>query len=130
MASMGLVALKYLKEDNARRREICEIYDEGFKNFELVTPIQHNPNCISSRHLYQIKVANRNEVMEYLNANDIFPGVHYKDNTQYSLYSEAKGTCPNAHKLSEEIISLPLHLFLTNKDIKKVIDIVKKAVNK
>ena len=130
MASMGLVALKYLDEDNTRRREICSLYDKGFKNESLIIPIEHNPKCESSRHLYQIRVPNRNEIMEYLNANDIFPGVHYKDNTEYQLYSEAKGTCPNAHKLSEEVISLPLHMFLTEEDIQKVINIVKKAVKR
>jgi dTDP-4-amino-4,6-dideoxygalactose transaminase len=130
MASMGLVALKYLDEDNARRREICEMYDQGFKeNFNII-PIPHNPNCISSRHLYQIRVANRNQVMEFLNANDIYPGVHYKDNTQYEIYSYGQGTCPNAAKLSEEVISLPLHMFLTNEDIQKVIEVVKKAVTR
>ena len=128
MASMGLVALKYLDEDNEKRREICNLYDEGFKNNKLITPILHNSDCTSSRHLYQIRVANRNDVMEYLNANDIFPGVHYKDNTEYQIYSNAKGTCPNAHKLSEEIISLPLHMFLTHDDISKVIKTVKRAV--
>ena len=128
MASMGLVALKYLDEDNARRREICEIYDQEFLGENNIIPIKHNPNCISSRHLYQIKVANRNQVMEYLNANDIFPGVHYKDNTQYEMYSYGHGTCPNSAKLSEEVISLPLHMFLTDKDVQKIIEIVKKAV--
>ena len=130
MASMGLVALKYLDEDNARRREICEIYDQGFLNNSDIIPIKHNPNCISSRHIYQIKVSNRNQVMEYLNANDIFPGVHYKDNTQYEMYSYGKGTCPNSAKLSEEVISLPLHMFLTDEDIQKVIEVVKKAVTR
>lgn len=130
MAAMGLVALRYLDKDNTRRREICETYDKAFKNESLITSIEHNPECESSRHLYQIRVPNRNEVMEYLNANDIFPGVHYKDNTQYGLYSEAKGTCPNAHKLSEEVISLPLHMFLTEEDIEKVIKVVKKAVKR
>jgi dTDP-4-amino-4,6-dideoxygalactose transaminase len=130
MASMGLVALKYLDEDNARRREICQIYDEGFKNEELIQLISHNPECESSRHLYQIRVPNRNEVMEYLNANEIYPGVHYKDNTQYEMYSYAQGTCPNAHKASEEVISLPLHMFLIEEDIQKVIKIVKKAIKR
>tara|TARA_R110000823_G_scaffold82039_2_gene186228 strand:+ start:323 stop:1480 length:1158 start_codon:yes stop_codon:yes gene_type:complete len=130
MASMGLVALKYLNEDNEKRREICNSYDEGFNSDKLIKPIPHNSDCISSRHLYQIRVANRNDVMEYLNANDIFPGVHYKDNTEYQLYSNAKGTCPNAYKLSEEIISLPLHMFLTEDDIAKVIKVVKKAVKR
>ena len=129
MASMGLVALKYLDEDNARRREICQMYTEGFINTGI-SFVEHNLECESSRHLYQIKVPNRNEVMEYLNANDIFPGVHYKDNTQYGLYSGSKGTCPNAHKLSEEVISLPLHMFLTEEDIKKVIKTVIKAVKR
>ena len=130
MASMGLVALKYLDKDNARRREICNIYDQQFINEKQIIPIPHNSKCISSRHLYQIRVPNRNEVMEYLNANDIFPGVHYKDNTQYDLYSYAKGTCPNAHRLSEEIISLPLHMFLTDEDIIQVTKIVKKALKR
>ena len=128
MASMGLVALKYLDEDNVRRREICEMYDEGFLNDPDIIPIKHNLDCISSRHIYQIRVANRDQVMEYLNANDVFPGVHYKDNTQYEMYSYGQGTCPNAHRLSKEVISLPLHMFLTNEDIQKVIEIVKKAV--
>jgi len=128
MASMGLVALKYLDEDNARRREICEIYDQGFLGKNDIIPIKHNPGCISSRHIYQIRVANRDQVMEFLNANDIFPGVHYKDNTQYEMYSYGQGTCPNSAKLSEEVISLPLHMFLTNEDVQKIIEIVKKAV--
>lgn len=130
MASMGLVALKYLDEDNARRREICNLYDQWFLGEEKIIPIKHNSECESSRHLYQIKVPNRNEVMEYLNANEIYPGVHYKDNTQYEMYSYAQGTCPNAHKSSEDVISLPLHMFLTNEDIKQVVKIVKKAVNR
>lgn len=129
MASLGLVALKYLDEDNARRREICEMYDKGFTNTSI-KPIKHNSECESSRHLYQIRVPNRNEVMEYLNANDIYPGVHYKDNTEYQMYSKAKGSCPNAHKASEEVISLPLHMFLTEEDIKKVIKTVIKAVKR
>ena len=129
MASMGLVALNYLDEDNARRREICQMYTEGFVNTGI-SSVKHNLECESSRHLYQIRVPNRNEVMEYLNANDIFPGVHYKDNTQYDLYSSSKGTCPNAHKLSKEIISLPLHLFLTEEDIEKVIKTVIKAIKR
>ena len=68
--------------------------------------------------------------MEYLNANEIYPGVHYKDNTQYEMYSYAQGTCPNAHKASEEVISLPLHMFLTEEDAEKVIKTIIKATKR
>ena len=130
MAALGLVALKYLDHDNERRREICEMYDTGLKGESSINIVSHSSYCISSRHLYQIRVSNRNEVMEFLNANDIFPGVHYKDNTQYKLYSDAHGTCPNAHKISNEIISLPIHMFLTDEEIKKIIKTIKKAVKR
>ena len=128
MASMGLVSLKYLDEDNERRREICEMYDEGFKNNSKIKIVHHNLNCQSSRHLYQIRVNNRDNILEHLNNHNIFPGVHYKDNTQYEMYSYGFGTCPNAHKASDELISLPLHLFLTEKDIKFIIKTVNNII--
>jgi dTDP-4-amino-4,6-dideoxygalactose transaminase len=128
MASMGLVSLKYLDEDNERRREICEMYDEGFKNNSKIKIVYHNLNCQSSRHLYQIRVNNRDNILEHLNNHNIFPGVHYKDNTQYEMYSYGFGTCPNAHKASDELISLPLHLFLTEKDIKFIIKTVNNII--
>lgn len=127
MASMGMVGLKYLDEDNKKRREICEIYDKAFKNNPKIKIVKHNPLCESSRHLYQIQVKNRDEVLGYLNNNGIFPGVHYKDNTQYDIYSYGFGTCPNAHRASSELISLPLHLFLTEEDIKYVIEKVNES---
>tara|TARA_R110001592_G_scaffold33332_3_gene115676 strand:+ start:82 stop:1245 length:1164 start_codon:yes stop_codon:yes gene_type:complete len=130
MASMGLVGLKYLDKDNSRRREICEIYDQGFKDENDITPIIHNNSCISSRHLYQIRTPKRDEIIKHLNSNEIFPGVHYKDNTQYDLYSYAKSTCPNAHKISKEIISLPLHMFLTDNDLKRIIETIKKEIKR
>jgi dTDP-4-amino-4,6-dideoxygalactose transaminase len=128
MASMGLIGLKYLDEDNKRRREICKIYNEHLNQIPNIEIIKHNPKCESSRHLYQIKVTHRNEILEYLNNNEIYPGVHYKDNTQYDVYSYGFGSCPKAHKASDELISLPLHLYLTNEDVLYVIEKLKQAI--
>ena len=126
---MALVGLKYLEEDNKIRRNICEIYDEGFKNSDIGIVPMSTETTISSRHLYQIRVQNRNQVMEFLNSNDIFPGVHYRDNTNYKMYGHAKGTCPSSYLASEEVISLPLHTFLSGEEIKKVVRVVLKSVN-
>ena len=56
MAAMGLVGLKYLDEDNKRRREISKIYDKELENVREIKIIKHNPECESSNHLYQIRV--------------------------------------------------------------------------
>lgn len=53
-----------------------------------------------------------------------YPGVHYIDNTNYRMYNYAQGTCPKAEYYSEHILSLPLHLRLTEEDVKTVIDAV------
>jgi dTDP-4-amino-4,6-dideoxygalactose transaminase len=68
--------------------------------------------------------------MEALNQADIFPGVHYRDNTLYRMFSYGDGTCPRARQASEEIISLPLHLRLTDANVDRVIDEVVKLAAK
>ena len=127
MASMALVGLKYLDEDNNRRRQICKLYDEGFEKSPIRSIPVSRSTEISSRHLYQIKIKNRNEIMGYLNSQGIYPGVHYRDNTFYKMYSGQIGNCPNSLKISEEVISLPLHLYLTDDEIDYVVEKVKEA---
>ena len=128
MASMGLVGLKYLDQDNERRREISEIYDGELKNIKGIKIVQHNPSCISSRHLYQVRVRNRDKTMEYLNTHGVYPGVHYKDNTRYDLYKSQYGNCPNTHKISKELITLPIHCNMTDDDCLYVAKVLKSSL--
>ncbi|ACC98418.1 DegT/DnrJ/EryC1/StrS aminotransferase [Elusimicrobium minutum Pei191] len=125
MAGIGLVSLKYLDQDNNYRRQIAAWYDEEFKNSGVKT-VPVAPGCESSRHLYQILIGNRDELLAALNENGVYPGVHYRDNTEYRMYAYAKGTCPNSHYVSEHTLSLPMHMKLTREDVKYVADTVKK----
>ena len=128
MAVMALTGLKHLDEDNKRRRDISQIYDKELENVKGIKIIKHNSKCISSRHLYQIRVKNRDKIMEILNNLYISPGVHYKDNTEYDLYKESYGSCPYSHKISKELITLPIHLNLTNEDCLKVTNTLKEVL--
>lgn len=121
MASMALIGLKYLEEDNTRRREICQMYENAFQTAGIQSVKVSPYTELSSRHLYQIVVEERNKTMEFLNIRGIYPGVHYRDNTHYDMYKSQFGLNPNSLNLSEKIISLPLHLFLTDDDIEFVI---------
>lgn len=128
MASLGIIGLKYLDIDNQRRREIASKYIKGFENCLNIVIVPHNSACVSSRHLFQIRVKHRDEIIELLNHKNIYPGVHYKDNTQYSIYSTFNHPCPKAAVASSELISLPLHLWLTDDDVAYVIESVKQSV--
>ncbi len=124
MAAIGLVQIKYLDGDNVVRREMAERYRRGFAGKPGIATIPVAAGVESSTHLFQIRVANRDKVMEGLNKAGIHPGVHYRDNTEYRMFSYARGTCPNAHRASDEIISLPLHLRLSEADIDRVVNTV------
>ena len=65
--------------------------------------------------------------MELLNSNGVYPGVHYRDNTNYKMYKYGFGTCPNSLSISEKLITLPLHMNLTDEDIDYVIEQVIKV---
>lgn len=123
MAAIGLVQLRYLDQDNAYRRQLAQWYNEGFKDhLYKIKPVPVAEDCESSRHLYIIEVNNRDELLLALNECDIYPGVHYRDNTEYRMYAHGKGTCPNSHRLSERILSLPMHLRMTKKDVDNVVE--------
>jgi dTDP-4-amino-4,6-dideoxygalactose transaminase len=128
MAAMGLVALKYLDQDNAYRRQLADWYDEFLKDEPLIQRIPMSPDCVSSRHLYQIEVEHRDEVMLALNQAKIFPGVHYRDNTSYRMYASGQGACPRSHLASDSVISLPMHMRLTYGQVKYVTDQLKQIV--
>jgi dTDP-4-amino-4,6-dideoxygalactose transaminase len=125
MAAMALVGLKYLDEDNAMRRQIADIYDAALSEFVQRVPMAKD--CTPSRHLYQIVVEQRNAVLMALYERGIYPGVHYRDNTEYRMYT---GNCPRARWYSERLISLPLHLHLTSSDVSEVAATVLEAVER
>lgn len=128
MGAIALVSLKYLEQDNAFRRQVCAWYDMLLKDTPQIKCIPMSPDCIPSRHLYQIAVDRRDEVMLALNQANIFPGVHYRDNTLYGMYAYAQETCPRSMEASDRIISLPLHLRLTYNQVEYICNNLKQIV--
>ncbi|MGL4767407.1 MAG: DegT/DnrJ/EryC1/StrS family aminotransferase [Formosimonas sp.] len=117
MAGLALVALKYLDHDNAYRRQLATWYSEALVGAPNIRLIPMAKGCESSRHLFQIRVRNRDALMMALHQHEIYPGVHYRDNTEYRMYADAKGTCPNSELVSSEILSLPMHMGVSKSDV-------------
>lgn len=116
MAAIGLVQLRHVEADNAWRRAISAVYDRELAGIDGIGLIPDAPDCVSSRHLYQVRVRQRDDAILYLNERRIFPGVHYRDNTLYKVYDFAAHSCSRASAASGEILSLPLHLGVSEED--------------
>lgn len=121
MAAIALVQLQYLDEENARRREIVAKYNEAFKNNDNIQIVGAPYADECSYHIYELIVPDRQKLMGDLQNREIYCGVHYRDNTEYSMYKYANGTCPKAHEITQHLITLPLHMWLTDEDVDKVI---------
>ena len=128
MAAIALVALRYVEEDNARRRELADRYDRQLAGHPQIDRVPMTPGSVPSRHLYQVLVDARDEVIVELNRRGVYPGVHYRDNTLYRMYRHGEGTCPRARRASERIVSLPLHLRLDEADVDRVVAALVEAV--
>lgn len=124
MAAIALVQLKYLDEDNLRRRQIVDRYNAAFKDKPQIKIIGAPYHDECSYHIYELAVPDRDALMAELQRNDIYCGVHYRDNIEYSMYHYAEGTCPKAREYSEHIITLPLHMWLSDEDVEKIIKAV------
>jgi UDP-4-amino-4,6-dideoxy-N-acetyl-beta-L-altrosamine transaminase len=119
----------------ARRRQIVERYNEAFSQIPEIAVQQEIPESDTTRHLYILRIrpelldTDRKGFFEALAAENICCNVHYIPVYRHPYYEKLgypKGLCPEAEKLYDEIISLPLYYSLTDEDVEDVIKAVSK----
>ncbi|MCQ5366112.1 UDP-4-amino-4,6-dideoxy-N-acetyl-beta-L-altrosamine transaminase [Anoxybacillus salavatliensis] len=136
-AALGTSQLKKIDKFVELRRKYVAMYNEAFKDMnEIITPFQHKDGD-SSWHLYMIRLkldklkASRREIFEALQQQNIGVNVHYIPihlQPYYQQLGYKKGMCPNAEKLYEEVITLPLFPAMSEEDVNDVIHAVKRTI--
>lgn len=124
-ASIGIVQLKKLDALNDRRRNITLRYNDEFKDLDwLKTPVMKiYVKCAC--HNYVVKVEERDKFINHLRNNGIAAGVHYIPNHHYPMYRKFKARVPVTEKTWKKLVTLPLFPDLKEKEIKKIIGVVK-----
>ena len=135
--ALGLSQLKKLDKFIKRRHELVLQYDEAFKEFKNLNPIQIGTRDISSHHLYVVRInfekikITRAVLMNKLKEKGILCQVHYIPVTSQPYYKKMgykTEDFPSSLKFYKEALSLPLYFTLTNKDQKSVIKVLKKLI--
>lgn len=123
-AVIGLSQLKKLDTANARRRQIVEMYNEGFKDVSwIITPVERE-YAKSACHNYVIKTQYRNELNIYLKDKGIATGVHYMPIHLQPYYLDKKIYLPIAESIWTQLLTLPLYPDLTDEEVGYVINSV------
>lgn len=123
MAVIGIEQLKLLDQENVRRAQIAKTYRKALEKIPGITLLKQQENAVSSHHIFAVVAQEREKLINKLKAHNIHPGVHYVRNDLYPMYQ--KSDLPNAQYFQDHLISLPLHLALTDEDIQRVIDVIK-----
>ncbi len=130
--------LRKLPKFSARRKEIVERYDKAFADMPEIIVQKEIPESETTRHLYVLRLnpekltCDRRQFFDALYAENTCPQVHYLPVYWHSYYEKLgyrKGICPNAEKLYEEIMSIPLYYGLSDEDVEDVIRAVKKVAD-
>ena len=136
-AAIGLVELNRYNQTLNRRKEIFKAYDDFFKKFDwAITPKYESTDKLTSYHLYMLRINNcskeqRNTIIELISSYDVAVNVHYKPLPLLTVYKNEgykMSDFPQANANYEHEISLPVYYDLTNEQIKRVVDVIKKAV--
>ena len=130
--------LKKIELFSNRRKEICKYYDEVFSEIPEIILQKQIPESDTTRHLYVIQLdlekltCTRREFFDAMCAEMVRPQIHYIPVYYFPYYKKLgykKGLCPNAEKLYERILSLPLFPAMTDDTVKDVVRAVKKVLN-
>ncbi|MBQ4218233.1 MAG: UDP-4-amino-4,6-dideoxy-N-acetyl-beta-L-altrosamine transaminase [Butyrivibrio sp.] len=129
--------LDKLQKFSDRRKEIVNKYNEAFKDVPEIIVQKEIPESDTTRHLYVIQLdldklkCTRREFFDALSAENVQPQVHYVPVYFFPFYEKRgynKGLCPEAEKLYNGMMSIPLYPLMTDSDVDDVITAVKKVV--
>lgn len=130
-AAMGLVQCKKIEKWTDQRIKNAAKISEGLKGLDFIQVPVVPKGCRHVFHQYTIRVKNglRDVFMKYLQENGIGCGIYYPEVIyKQPLYQDIgykKNLCPEAEIAVKEVLSLPVHPALSEKEIKTMINIIK-----
>ena len=132
---LGLISYQRLDEFIERRRSIARFYDLAVGNIGGLSPQMIIEGTESSYNYYTVRVEpesglDRDKIVEELKRRNIETGVHYPRalTEQPALGNYVTDACPVAEELAGQVFSIPIHPYLTEREIEYVVSGLREAV--
>lgn len=125
-AAVLRVKLRYIDYWNEKRREIAKSYNELLE--DVIKPLERD-YAKHVYHLYVIRHKERDKIRQYLLNNGIQSQIHYPCPVHKQKAYSSQGyslKLPVTEKITDQILSLPMHPWLGEIDVEKVCNCIKK----
>jgi len=132
-ASLGIHQLARVEENWKKREKIWHTYMRELAGLPVVLPAPVSPDTRHAYHLFTIlidtKAIGRDEFLNRMTKKNIGTGVHFRalhlEPFYKKLLKHKRGDFPNAERISERTVSIPLSAKLSGKDVQDVIDAIR-----
>lgn len=125
------VKLKFLDQYASARNQCAMAYDEAFKDQKDIMIPKRQSNSTHVFHQYTLKIGNgkRDDLKAFLEQKGIpsmvyYPVPLYKQNA-FSSFAPENFHLPVTEQLCQEVLSLPIHTEMKEKDQNYIVDCVK-----
>jgi dTDP-4-amino-4,6-dideoxygalactose transaminase len=130
-ATVGLWVIENIEEITQKRIANACYYDASLHKLkEFITIPERNPDHFQVFHTYVVQVEKRKELIAFLADHDIETKIHYPYPIHYQKpcldQGYQRGDFPRCEKQAERILTLPVHQYLTAKQIQYVCETIDK----
>ncbi len=130
------VALKMIKKINFitnSRIKNANYLNKKLQSIKQIKLIKEQKKYKSVYHLYQFYCEKRNQLNNFLRSNKIDSKIHYPKplhlHDAAKKFKYNKGQFKNAERLSKKVISIPVHEFVSKKQLDLIINKIQKFYN-
>jgi dTDP-4-amino-4,6-dideoxygalactose transaminase len=126
-AAIGLAQLKKIKEISETRRAACQYYNKNLSNIpELTVPKTDFKDITPFLYYIRVPSEKRDSLRKYLLETGVDTGIHWQPGHWFTLLKKCKkGDLSVTDKIGREILSLPLHSFMSQKTIELITSKIK-----
>lgn len=136
-AAMGLLQLKYIDNNIAKRKRVADLYREMLLGIEGITYLDDLPNVDHCYSYFPILINNekygisRDDLYEKLKDKNIFSRRYFyplisRLNSYRALPSANPANLTVAEKIAESVLCLPIYSELRTEDVKMVLSTIKR----
>lgn len=124
LASVGISQIKRVDEFIESRRNVCRAYSNAFRGTDgLVVPPTDFSNVSPFIYCLRVLDGRRGDLIKHLAKRNIDVGIHFVPVHKHTFYCDSRtGDMEVTDRITEQVITLPLHSNMKPEFVERVID--------